>query len=51
MKSELMNSMKEIGERVLITEHNPISIALTLDNLKHQNQKDITYFGSILWSR
>lgn len=58
MKKQLVEVAKEMGERVLITPHNPISLGVTLNGLRNSdgvqensNIKDITFFGSMLWSR
>ncbi|GMH40742.1 hypothetical protein BSKO_08646 [Bryopsis sp. KO-2023] len=57
MKSSLEGFAEEMGERVLSTPNNPISLGLTLSTLKTEARegqtasKDVTYFGSMLWSR
>eukprot|EP00803_Ostreobium_quekettii_P004682 evm.model.scf_690.1 EVM.evm.TU.scf_690.1 scf_690:1172-7451(+) len=79
MKAELQGVARDVGERVLETPNNPISIALTIDTLSRpaaidseeggeapgpssgghsqgacsdqQRSKDVTFFGSMLWSR
>ena len=78
MKTELQRLAAELGERVLETPNNPISLAFTLNNLCQSDEpstqgsgadlvsiaasrepapcndkasKDVTFLGSMLWSR
>lgn len=51
-KSRLENFAQEVGERVLETPDNPISLALTLSKINPAvSGKPTTYLGSMLFSR
>jgi len=41
----------EVGERVLRTPHNPISVAVTLDTFAGEGGPGVTFLGSMLFSR
>ncbi|KAF6259689.1 selenocysteine synthase [Scenedesmus sp. NREL 46B-D3] len=45
---KLTQAAEQLGERVLATPGNPISLGLTLDGHK---RADVTFFGAMLWAR
>ncbi|GAX79839.1 hypothetical protein CEUSTIGMA_g7279.t1 [Chlamydomonas eustigma] len=53
----LEKAAETVGERVLVTPNNPISMAMTLNKLQQQvgdqksTHRDATFLGSMLWSR
>ena len=58
LKQKLEEVAAQVGERVLLTPSNPISLALTLDGLGDIPPKEeggagegATFLGSMLWSR
>lgn len=48
LKEELMKFSSEYGEKVLDTPNNPISLALTLNNVQSE---DVSMIGSMLFKR
>uniref|UniRef100_A0A8C7KD69 O-phosphoseryl-tRNA(Sec) selenium transferase n=1 Tax=Oncorhynchus kisutch TaxID=8019 RepID=A0A8C7KD69_ONCKI len=51
LAQELKRLAAAHGERLLHTPHNPISLAMSLDDLQTQSGKSVTQLGSMLFTR
>ena len=52
MLAKLQECAAAVGERVLLTPENPISMAISLDSLtNNNNSSSATFLGAMLWAR
>lgn len=51
LQSELKKVAEGYNERLLVTPHNPISLAMSLKNLEEQSGTAVTQLGSMLFTR